>query len=244
MSSNISQITIERVEFFPPFPVARIKDLNRFFVSFKSTNQPHFHCTLYSNCIVYTVFTGASRSQESFPAANNSFLTLLLAELSPSPWQSTSSQGQASQTASDWILLSGEQSVCSQLEGTGSIWSSHKAILLHFSTCFCELLPMKLLKKATGSIGDFACEMSLATVYRRSVLSSGLSLLLLWTRIKKKAFSSGSFSPMKGNWGCHAESCRNVTDRHVWCNSVLSLCCDHGGSVDVHMGDVRLFTLL
>lgn len=61
---------------------------------------------------------------------------------------------------------------------------------------------------------------------------------------RKKAFSSGSFSPMKGNWGCHAESCRNVTDRHVWCNSVLSLCCDHGGSVDVHMGDVRLFTLL
>lgn len=58
VSSNISQITIERVEFFPPFPVARIKDLNRFFVSFKSTNQPHFHCTLYSNCIVYTVFTG------------------------------------------------------------------------------------------------------------------------------------------------------------------------------------------
>lgn len=150
VSSNISQITIERVEFFPPFPVARIKDLNRFFVSFKSTNQPHFYCTLCSNCIVYTVFTGASRSQESFPAANNSFLTLLLAELSPAPWQSTSSQGQASQTASYWILLSGEQSVCSQLEGTGSIWSSHKAILLHFSTCFCELLPMKLLKKATG----------------------------------------------------------------------------------------------
>lgn len=135
----------------PPISCCKDKRSEQiFFVSFKSTNQPHFHCTLYSNCIVYTVFTGASRSQESFPAANNSFLTLLLAELSPAPWQSTSSQGQASQTASDWILLSGEQSVCSQLEGTGSIWSSHKAISLHFSTCFCELLPMKLLKKATG----------------------------------------------------------------------------------------------
>lgn len=48
VSSSVSQITIERVKVFPPFPVARIQDLNRFFVSLKSTNQPHLYRTLRS----------------------------------------------------------------------------------------------------------------------------------------------------------------------------------------------------
>lgn len=109
VSSNISQITVERVKVFP-VSCCKNTSSEQIFCLFE-INQPASFILYIKTHLMFCwdVIQFSVVSRETFPAANNSFLTLLLAQLPPAPWQSTRNQGQASQTASYWILLSGGQ---------------------------------------------------------------------------------------------------------------------------------------